>query len=105
MGDELVCALLGALVAQHRYGQPIGRDELLRTASYESHRGGEAKRAFDTLRDAPFILDRGSRGIMLDNSAFGPLAQFLHDECGWSEFELRVRLKHFEGWDDLEFGR
>jgi len=103
MGGELVCALLSALVAQHRYGQPIGRDELLRTASYESHRGGEAKQAFEALREVPFIVDCGDRGIMLDNSAFGQLAQFLHDECGWSAFKLQVRLKHFEGWDRIEF--
>jgi len=99
---DLLCALLSALVAQHRYGQPIVQDELLRIASYESHRGGEAKRAFDALRGKPFIVDQGSRGIMLNNSAFGSLAQYLHDTCGWEEFELRVRLKHFEGWDDLD---
>jgi len=102
MCADLVCSLLAALVAQHRYGQPIRRDELLRIAAYEGHRGGEAKRAFEQLRDAPFIVDRGSRGILLDNGSFGPLAQFLHDECGWSEFKLKLRLKHFEGWEGLD---
>lgn len=100
---DLVCSLLAALVAQHRYGQPIDRDELLRIASFESHRGGEAKRAFDSLRDASFIVDQGGQGIRLVNSAFGQLAQFLYDECDWSEFELRVRLKHFAGWERLDF--
>jgi len=99
---DLLCALLSALVAHHRYGQPIVQDELLRIASYESHRGGEAKRAFDALRGKPFIVDQGSWGIMLDNSAFGSLAQYLYDTCGWEEFELRVRLEHFEGRDDLD---
>jgi len=101
---DLRCALLSALVAQHRYGQPIAQDELLRIASYQSHRGSEAKHAFDALRREPFIIEQGKRGIMLDNGAFGQLAQYLYDECGWEELELRVRLKHFEGWDDLEFG-
>lgn len=100
---DLVCALLEALVSTHRYGQPITRDELLRIASYESHRGGEAKRVFATLRDLPFIADRGQRGIMLNHSRFGQLAQYLADTCGWSEFELRIRLKHFEGWENLDF--
>lgn len=103
MAADLTCALLAALVSQHRYGQPITRDELLRIAAFESHRGGEAKQAFDELRDAPFIIDHGGRGIMLDNSEFGQLAQFLYDQCGWSEFKLRLRLKHFEGWKHLDF--
>lgn len=102
MQTDLACALLKALVATHRYGQPITQDDLLRIASYESHRGGDAKQAFEALRDAPFITDRGHHGIMLNHSEFGPLAQYLADECGWSTFELQLRLKHFEGWDELD---
>jgi hypothetical protein len=102
MSADLVCSLLAALVAQHRYGQPITSDELLRIASFQSHRGGEAKDAFEQLRRKVFIIDEGQHGIMLDSSAFGSLAQYLFDECGWSEFELRVRLKHYEGWDNLD---
>lgn len=102
MHNDLVCALLAALVSQHRYGQPIGRDELLRISAFESHRGGEAKQAFEDLRNLPYIVGRGSRGIMLDNSEFSQLAQFLYDQCGWSEFKLRLRLKHFEGWEQLD---
>ena len=92
MQTDLACALLEALVATHRYGQPMTQDELLRIASYESHRGGEAKQVFAALRDLPFITDQGQRGIMLDHSAFGQLARYLADTCGWSEFELRIRL-------------
>lgn len=102
MDRDLCCALLEALVAKHRYGQPITRDELLRIASYESHRGGDAKQAFETLRTYPFIMNQGRRGIMLNHSAFDKLAQHLADDCRWSEFELRVRLKHFEGWNDIQ---
>ena len=102
MQSDLACVLLEALVATHRYGQPIAQDELLRIASYKSHRGGDAKQAFATLRGLPFITDQGQRGIMLNHSAFGQLAQFLANTCGWSEFELRIRLKHFEGWDDID---
>jgi|SRR5699024_5934335 len=102
MSRDLRCSLLSALVAIHRYGQPISRDELLRIASFESHRGGEAKRTVDELRHQPFVIDQGKRGIMLDSSSFGELARYLHDTCSWSEFELQVRLKHFEGWDELD---
>lgn len=103
MSQNLQCALLSALVAQHRYGQPIPQSALLRTASFPSHRGGDAKEAFDDLREKPFIVDQRNRGIMLNSSEFGELAQYLHQECGVSEFELKIRLKHFEGWDDIEF--
>ena len=43
MQTDLTCALLEALLATHRFGQPITRDDLLRIASFESHRGGDAK--------------------------------------------------------------
>lgn len=102
MSRDLQCSLLSALVAQHRYGQPIRRDPLLRTASYPSHHGGEAKRVFENLRREPFIIDHGNRGIMLNSSEFGKLAQYLYDHCGWTEFELKIRLKHYEGWEDLD---
>ena len=102
MQTDLACSLLEALVATHRYGQPIPRDELLRISSFESHRGGDAKRAFATLRTVPFITDRGPRGIMLNHSRFDALAQFLADSCKWSAFELRVWLKHFEGWENVD---
>ena len=103
MDTDLVCALLSALVSQHQYGQPISRDDLLQIASYESHRGGDAKSAFDELRGTPFVVDRGSRGISIDNAEFGRIAQFMYQECSWSEFELRIRLKHFEGWERVDF--
>jgi hypothetical protein len=102
MQTDLACSLLEALVAKHRYGQPITRDALLRIASYESHRGGAAKEVFEALRDQPFLADRGQRGIMLNHSEFGQLAEYLANTCGWSAFELRVRLKHFEGWDGID---
>jgi len=75
MQTDLACSLLEALVAKHRYRQPITRDTLLRIASYESHRGGAAKEVFEALWDQPFIADRGQRGIMLDHSEFGQFAE------------------------------
>lgn len=80
MQTALACALLEALVATHRYGHPISQDELLRIASYESHRGGEAKQVFGSLRDLSFITDQGQRGILLNHSEFGQLAQYLADK-------------------------
>ncbi|ESP87913.1 hypothetical protein [Candidatus Halobonum tyrrellensis] len=61
----------------------------------------EAKAAIESVRGHLFIADRGNRGLELVTGEFGALATFLAEECDWSEFELRIRLKHFEGWDDL----
>lgn len=70
MDRDLCCALLEALVAKHRYGQPITRSELLRITSYESHRGGDAKQAFETLRMYPFITNQGQRGIIQNQGGY-----------------------------------
>jgi hypothetical protein len=55
---------------------------------------------FGDLRSAPYITNRGNRGIELDTSAFGQLADILHDECGWEPFHIRSRLEHYEDRDD-----
>lgn len=100
---DLVCSILRVLVSDHAYGKPRPRDVVLNKASYPPHKGGAAKEAYETVRDQAFVIDYGDRGIMLDNSAFGALVQFLYDECGWEQFELELRIKHFEGWDEIEW--
>lgn len=40
---------------------------------------------------------------MLDSSRFGDLADYLHDRCGWPEWELRTKLKQYEAWDDHDW--
>lgn len=99
----LLCAICRVLVTNHAYGKPLPRDVILNKASYPAHKGATAKTAFETVRRKPFIIDHGKRGIQLDNSAFGQLIQFLHDECGWERLELELRIKHFEGWDTIRW--
>lgn len=100
---ELVCAVLRVLVSAHAYGNPLPRDVLLNRAAYPPHRGGAAKDAYESIRELEFIVDHGRRGVQLDNSAFGALVQFLYDNCSWNRFELELRIKHFEGWDGIEW--
>lgn len=99
----LVCAICRVLVTNHAYGKPLPRDVILNKASFPVHKGATAKAAFDAVRQKPFITDYGKRGIQLDNAAFGALVQFLHDECDWERFELELRIKHFEGWDEINW--
>jgi hypothetical protein len=55
-------------------------------------------RRYDGHGYGPYITNRGNRGIELDNSEFGQLAEVLYDECEWEPFEIKSRLKHYEGW-------
>ena len=100
---DVVCAILRVLVSDHAYGKPRPRDVVLSKASYPPHKGGEAKRAYETVRQQPFVLNYGDRGIKLDNSQFGALVQYLYDECNWERFELELRIKHFEGWENINW--
>ena len=99
----IVCAICRVLVTNHVYGKPLPRDVILNKASYPAHKGAMAKTAFDAVRQKPFITDYGKRGIQLDNSEFGALVQFLHDRCEWERFELELRIKHFEGWEGIDW--
>lgn len=100
---ELVCSIIRVLVTNHGYGKPLPRDVILNKASYPPHKGGAAKEAFELARKYAFITDHGNRGIMLDSGAFDTLVQFLYDECEWERFELELRIKHFEGWEDINW--
>jgi hypothetical protein len=100
---SLVCAILRVLVTNHAYGRPLPEDVVLSRASYPPHEGGAAKEAYERVQSLSFVLDHGDRGIMLDNSAFSALVQFLSDTCNWERFELELRVKHFEGWDEIDW--
>lgn len=100
---DLVCALLRVLVSDHAYGKPRPRDVVVSKASHEKHEGGAAKEAYEAVRDLDLVVDRGRRGVMLDNDRFVVLVQFLYDECGWDRFELKLRIKHFEGWNEVDW--
>lgn len=93
------CALLATMVAKHRWGSPIAEDQLLALSAIDANDYPTAREVFDDLRTAPYITNRGKRGIELDNSQFGELADVLYHDCEWEAFEIRSRLKHYEGWD------
>ncbi len=97
------CALLAAMIAKHRWGTPIDQHHLLAIAAVEKNEYHTAREVFHELRGESYITNRGKRGIQLDNSEFGALADVLYDECGWEPFHIRSRLKHYEGWDQHEW--
>ena len=97
------CALLAAMLAKHRWGTPIDEESLLAIAAIDANEYPTASKVFEELRSEPYITNRGSRGIELDNSAFGTLADLLYRECGWEPFQIRSRLKHYEGWHNHEW--
>jgi hypothetical protein len=93
------CALLAAMVAKHRWGTPIDEDALVAIAAIETHEYPTAREAFQELRVEPYITDRRNQEIELDNGEFGKLADVLFHECEWSAFQIKSRLKHYEGWN------
>lgn len=97
---EVICAVLAYLISEHSYGTPTGKQLAVNRAGVRSDQLGEAKEAFEELRDyAPFIDDCDERGIKIDNSKFGKLADYLYDRCeGWDQDRIHSRLKHYEGW-------
>jgi hypothetical protein len=97
------CALLAAMVAEHRWGSPIVEENLLSISAIETADYSTASEVFDELRSASYITNRGKRGIELNSSEFGALADLLYHECEWEAFEIKSRLKHYEGWDDHEW--
>jgi hypothetical protein len=99
----IMCSICRVLMTNHAYGKPLPQDVVLNKASFPAHDGTTAKAAFDRLRRKSFIVNYGTRGIQLDNSQFASLIQFLYDECDWERFELELRIKHFEGWDEIQW--
>jgi len=97
------CALLAAMIAEHRWGSPIVEENLLSISAIETGDYPTASAVFDELRSEDYISSRGNRGIELNHSEFGALADVLYDECEWEPFEIRSRLKHYEGWDEHDW--
>lgn len=97
------CALIAAMISNHRWGAPIDEENLLSIAAIETNEYPTASEVFDELRYEAYITNEGNRGIKLNNSAFGELADILYHECGWEPFEIKLRLKHYEGWPDHEW--
>lgn len=97
------CALLAAMIAKHRWGTPIDEENLLAIAAIDTNDYPTASEVFDELRSESYITNRGTRGIELDNSEFGQLADVLFHECGWEPFQIKSRLKHYEGWENHDW--
>jgi len=96
------CALLAAMIAKHHWGTPIDEDHLLAIAAIEPNEFPLARETFSKLRYKPYIVSLGKRGIELDTSEFGTLADVHYHECEWEPYQIRTRLKHYEGWADHE---
>ena len=97
------CALLAAMIAKHKWGTPIDEENLLAIAAIDTSEYALASNVFDGLRSEAYITNKGNRGIELDNSAFGQLADVLYHECGWEAFQIKSRLKHYEGWGNHDW--
>lgn len=97
------CALLAAMIAKHRWGTPIDEENLLAIAAIDPNDYPTASEVYGELPSEPYVTNRGKRGIELDNSGFGTLADVLYRECGWEPFEIKTRLKHYEGWNEHEW--
>lgn len=102
-GRDLTCAILRVLVTTHEYGRPLPAEVVLSRAAFPSHRGGEAKDAVERVRSLPFVVDQEGRGIKLDPSEFEGLVRYLYHQCDWERGALELRIKHFEGWDRIEW--
>ncbi|WP_435099472.1 hypothetical protein [Halorubrum sp. N11] len=63
-----------------------------------------AREVYATLRTEAYIRYRGNRGIELDKSNFDKLADVLYYECNWEAWEIKSRLKHYEGVENHEWG-
>jgi hypothetical protein len=93
-----LCSLIRPLVSKHRYGAPIVKDELVHQAAFKSHEEGTVRDAYKNLQQLPFILNLGTRGVMIDSSEFESLVNYLYEECNWPTWEVTTKIKHYEGW-------
>lgn len=94
------CALLGTLVANHCWGSPLDEDSLLSMSKIADHKYPRAREVLNKLRTEPYVCRRGKRGFGLASDGFGHLADVLYHDCNWDSFEIKSRLKHYEGWND-----
>lgn len=101
MNGGPMCAVIAVLISEHKYGTPLPEDDIVSKAAVEHD--GDAKTAFDDLQQKPFVRYNPARGMILDNSYFGQLADFLYYRCDWSKIQIESRLKHYEGWKNHDW--
>lgn len=97
------CALLGTLVAHHCWGSPLAEESLLSMSRISDHEYPKARETLDRLRNKPYARQRRNRGIELVTAGFEALADVLYYECHWEPYEIKLRLKHYEGWDNHDW--
>lgn len=93
--------MLWVLLA-HRGKKPMKVEAMLNLAAIPAGELGQAKHEIDDLLDQPFVWEM-SRGLAVDTSKFRQIADFLYYNCDYSREQIRVRLKHYEGWDDHDW--
>ena len=67
---------------------------------------GEAKDTFDEIRTSvefPFVINYGNDSVLLNNSHFSELVDYLHDVCGWSKMKIDNMLRHYDVYNDHTF--
>lgn len=79
-------------------------DFVVNRAAISTDKQGQAKDDFDWMRGLSFIENHGGRGIQIDNSEFGELADHLFFKCQWPAWKIKHKLgHHYEGWDNHEW--
>lgn len=96
------CALIATMIAKHKWGSPIDEDALLRLSPIDNAYP-TARKVYSELREKPYIIHRGSRGIELNQTHFYALAEVLYHDCGWEPWEIDSRLRHYEGIDEHDW--
>lgn len=64
-----------------------------------THERGQAQGVVDDLKRGPLTVYRRRRGVKIDHSRIEAFAEFLRDECGYSEFRIDATLSHFGGFE------
>lgn len=92
---------------KHRHGgSPLPKVAVISCAAVPSHVLDEAKDTFDILRksrDYPFVINKGKDAVLLDNSRFPELVDFVHRNCGWSAMKINNMLRHYDVFEHHDF--
>lgn len=78
-------------------------ETLLSFADVQSHEYFDAREILDELQRTSYVTSHGTRGVELETSDFGTLADVLYHECNWRPYEIKHRLKRYEGWTDHDW--
>lgn len=104
---ELICPILQVLVNKHGHGgASFPRDTVLTMAPIPKHDMGTAKDTFKFIRTSEeflFVQNEGPERIILNNSYFPELADYLYCECDWSRFKIKNSLRHYDFIEGHEF--